>query len=130
MSAAEGEIPMRNPQSTTRNGSNHGWIWFFAVIIVLAVAAAAITWTYNVQQQLSPEELAALDELGRLLEQYQTYLIAGHAFADAARAQASNASGTARPAHQTAIQAATSESEGVAPPRKSLRDRPSSIHAA
>jgi hypothetical protein len=48
--------------------------------------------------EVSPEELAALDELGRLLEQYQTYLIAGHAFADAARAQASNASGTARPA--------------------------------
>ena len=44
-----------------------------------------------------PEELAALEELARLLEQYQTYLIAGHAFADSVRAQASNASGTARP---------------------------------
>jgi uncharacterized iron-regulated membrane protein len=42
---------------------NHGWIWFFAVIIVLAVAAAAITWTYNVQQQLTPEQLAAAQEL-------------------------------------------------------------------
>ena len=45
-----------------------------------------------------PEELAALDELARLLERYQTYLIAGHGFADSARAQAGSASGTARPA--------------------------------
>ena len=63
MTTADGETPIRNPQSKIRNGSNHGWIWFFAVIIVLAVAAAAITWTYNVQQQLTPEELAAAQKL-------------------------------------------------------------------
>jgi hypothetical protein len=37
---------------------NRGWIWFFVVMIVLAVAAAAITWTANVRQQLTPEQLA------------------------------------------------------------------------
>jgi len=49
---------------------------------------------------VSPEELAALDELARLIEQYQAYLIAGYPFADSTRAQASNASGTARPVLQ------------------------------
>jgi hypothetical protein len=44
-----------------------------------------------------PEELAAVDELARLLEQYQTYLLAGSGFAESVRAQASNAAGTARP---------------------------------
>jgi hypothetical protein len=42
---------------------NRGWIWFFAVMIVLSIAAAAITWTYNVQQQLTPEQLAAAQKL-------------------------------------------------------------------
>ena len=52
---------------------------------------------HNELPDVSPEELAALDELARLLEQYQTYLMAGHGFADSARTQAGNASGTARP---------------------------------
>jgi len=45
----------------------------------------------------APEEIAAVDELARLLEQYQTHLLAGSAFADTVRAQASSAAGTARP---------------------------------
>jgi hypothetical protein len=51
----------------------------------------------NDSAALSPDQLAALDHLAQLLEQYQTYLLAGSPFADSARAQASNASGTARP---------------------------------
>jgi hypothetical protein len=46
----------------------------------------------------TPEELAALDELARLLEQYHSYLLARHGFANATRALASSAAGTARPA--------------------------------
>jgi hypothetical protein len=44
-----------------------------------------------------PEELSAVDELARLLEQYQTYLLAGSPFADSVRPQAGSAAGTARP---------------------------------
>src|SRR5262245_40660027 len=51
-------------------------------------------------QDVSPEEMVTLDHLARLLEQYQTYLIANYPFADSARAQAANASGTARPVLQ------------------------------
>jgi hypothetical protein len=42
---------------------NRGWIWFFAVMIVLAVSAAAITWSANVRQQLTFEQLAAAQKL-------------------------------------------------------------------
>jgi hypothetical protein len=42
---------------------NHGWIWFFVVLAVLAVAAVAINWAYNVRQQLTPEQLRAAMEL-------------------------------------------------------------------
>jgi hypothetical protein len=37
---------------------NRGWIWFFLVVIVMAVAAAAITWSANIRQQLTPQQLA------------------------------------------------------------------------
>jgi hypothetical protein len=43
--------------STGGQRSNRGWIWFFAVMIVLSVAAASITWMYNVRQQLTVAEL-------------------------------------------------------------------------
>src|SRR5436190_4259037 len=42
---------------------NRGWIWFFVVLTVLAVAAVAINWTYNVRQQLTPEQLKTASDL-------------------------------------------------------------------
>lgn len=41
-----------------RPAKNRAWMWFFAVVIVLAGAAAGINWAYNVKQQLSPSQLA------------------------------------------------------------------------
>jgi hypothetical protein len=38
---------------------NRGWIWFFAVLAVLAAAAIGINWWYNARQQLTPEQLQA-----------------------------------------------------------------------
>ena len=35
------------------------WIWFFAVLAVLGVAAISINWVYSVWQQLRPDRLAA-----------------------------------------------------------------------
>ncbi len=37
---------------------NYGWIWFFAVLAVLTVAAISILVWYNLRQQLKPEALA------------------------------------------------------------------------
>jgi hypothetical protein len=42
---------------------NRRWVWFFAALAVLSVAAAAINWTYNARQQLTPEQLAAMMKL-------------------------------------------------------------------
>ena len=42
---------------------NRGWIWFFLVVIVMAVTAAAITWSANIRQQLTPAQLAAAQKL-------------------------------------------------------------------
>lgn len=38
---------------------NRNWQWFFAVLVVLAVLAVAINWTYNAAIQLTPDKLAA-----------------------------------------------------------------------
>jgi hypothetical protein len=35
-----------------------GWVWFFAALAAMAVLAAAVNWTYNARQQLTPEKLA------------------------------------------------------------------------
>jgi hypothetical protein len=36
---------------------NHGWIWYFVIVFVLAVIATGITVSYNLSQQLKPERL-------------------------------------------------------------------------
>lgn len=36
---------------------NRNWLWFFAVLGVLAAAAVSISWVYNAKQQLTQEEL-------------------------------------------------------------------------
>jgi len=41
----------------TTTGSNRGWIWFFAGLAVLAVAAVSLNVWYNLRQQLKPEDL-------------------------------------------------------------------------
>src|SRR5262245_47338849 len=41
---------------------SRSWVWFFAALAVLAIAAVAINWTYNARQQLTPEQLAAAEE--------------------------------------------------------------------
>lgn len=38
---------------------NRNWIWFFAVLTVLAIAAVGINLVYNVKQQLTPADLDA-----------------------------------------------------------------------
>jgi len=41
-----------------RPRGGRGWIWFFAVLTILAVAAIAIQLWFNTQQQLTPQRLA------------------------------------------------------------------------
>jgi hypothetical protein len=43
--------------------TNRRWVWFFAVLAVLAVAAVVGNWYYNLSQQLTPEQLQAAEEL-------------------------------------------------------------------
>jgi hypothetical protein len=50
-------------QTAAVKGRSRGWIWFFAILVVLTVAATAFLWIYNVRQQLTPEELAAAHKL-------------------------------------------------------------------
>src|SRR5947209_5877351 len=38
---------------------NHRWIWYFAVIFVMALVATVALIVFNLQQQLRPEQLAA-----------------------------------------------------------------------
>jgi hypothetical protein len=42
-----------------RRAANRNWLWFFIVVIVLAVAGIAINWSYNLRQQLTMEQLDA-----------------------------------------------------------------------
>ena len=42
--------------------TNHNWIWFFAVLVVLGVAAVAINWAYNARQQLTLAQLHAAED--------------------------------------------------------------------
>ena len=37
---------------------HYGWVWYFAVLAVLTVAAISILIWYNLRQQLKPEQLA------------------------------------------------------------------------
>src|SRR5438552_1562842 len=53
-------VPLREKQMVRRSRS---WLWFFAAVAVLGAAAVAINWTYNVRQQLTPEQLAAAEQL-------------------------------------------------------------------
>jgi hypothetical protein len=46
-------------------GRNGRWVWFFAVLAVLALAAILIPIVYNLRQQLRPEQLAAARERWR-----------------------------------------------------------------
>jgi hypothetical protein len=41
------------------------WMWFFAALAVLGVAAISINWVYSVWQQLRPDRLAAARALWR-----------------------------------------------------------------
>jgi hypothetical protein len=47
----------------TEPRKNRGWVWFFAVLAVLAVAAVVGNWSYNLSQRLTPEQLQAAQEL-------------------------------------------------------------------
>jgi hypothetical protein len=51
--------PGRVSSPSPRPRRSRGWVWFFVVLAVLAVAAVATLWVYNVRQQLTPKELAA-----------------------------------------------------------------------
>jgi hypothetical protein len=42
---------------------NRSWIWYFVVLAVLGVIAAAIPLVYNLRQQLKPADLQAAQEL-------------------------------------------------------------------
>jgi hypothetical protein len=42
---------------------SRGWVWFFAVLAVLAAAAIGINWAYNARQQLTPQQLQAAWDL-------------------------------------------------------------------
>ena len=42
---------------------NHNWIWFFAALVVLGLAAVAINWAYNARRQLTMEQLIAAEDL-------------------------------------------------------------------
>jgi hypothetical protein len=50
-----------NPQISPR-GRSRRWVWFFAVLVALAVPAVVIPIVYNLRQQLSPEQLAEARE--------------------------------------------------------------------
>ena len=47
----------------TEPRKNRGWVWFFVVLAVLAVAAVVGNWSYNLSQQLTPDQLRAAEEL-------------------------------------------------------------------
>ncbi|MCI0456826.1 MAG: DUF6174 domain-containing protein [Gemmataceae bacterium] len=42
---------------------NRGWLWYFLVVVVLAVGAAVTLVVYNLGQQLTPEKLEAAHQL-------------------------------------------------------------------
>src|ERR1700756_5332481 len=64
MSIQNEPLAMNNgEQPAVVKSRSRGWIWFFAVLVVLTVAATAFLWIYNVRQQLTPEELAAAHKL-------------------------------------------------------------------
>jgi hypothetical protein len=46
--------PVAKPAS-----SNLGWLWYFAILFVLAILATGILIAYNLKQQLKPEQFAA-----------------------------------------------------------------------
>lgn len=41
---------------------SRGWIWYFVILAILAIGSAVTLVTYNLQQQLKPEQLAAAEE--------------------------------------------------------------------
>jgi len=47
----------------TEPRKSHAWVWFFAVLAVLAVGAVVGNWYYNLSQQLTPEQLQAAEDL-------------------------------------------------------------------
>lgn len=62
-SDSEPSVPRNGRPGARGRRPNRGWLWFFVVLIVLTVAATAILWVYNSQQQLTAEELAAARKL-------------------------------------------------------------------
>jgi hypothetical protein len=51
------------PRNEVPGRRSRGWIWFYLILGVLAIAAVAVLWVYNVKQQLTPEQLAAARKL-------------------------------------------------------------------
>jgi Family of unknown function (DUF6174) len=47
----------------TERKRNRGWIWYFAILVVLTVVAITILFVYNQGQQLRPEKLEAARKL-------------------------------------------------------------------
>jgi hypothetical protein len=59
---AAGEQPSPNsPRPAPRRG--RGWIWYFAVLVGLTIAATTIVIAYNWSQRLTPERLEAARKL-------------------------------------------------------------------
>lgn len=52
------EPATRNPDRTSSQRSR-GWVWFFVLLAVLTVTSIAVQLWFNLQQQLTPEHLAA-----------------------------------------------------------------------
>ncbi len=50
---------MSVPTSIVASRRSRRWVWFFAVLALLGVAAVVIPIVYNLRQQLRPEQLAA-----------------------------------------------------------------------
>jgi hypothetical protein len=56
--------PPGPPPATARPAKpNRGWIWYFVVVLVLALGAAGTLVWYNLSQQLTPEKLQAARQL-------------------------------------------------------------------
>jgi hypothetical protein len=53
---------MTVPDETAAPRQNRGWVWYLVIVAILAVGSAVTLVTYNLRQQLKPEQLAAAQE--------------------------------------------------------------------
>ena len=64
MRIANFNLAIPHPQSSMPPPQkNRRWIWYFAILVVLTVAATGTLIVYNLAQQLKPEQLAAARQL-------------------------------------------------------------------